>query len=95
LRFLHFFLADTADRFFFFFFLHFFFAGAEVGSKQAVSKHLGVLDRAGLVESRRKGREVRYSVRTERLDAATRSMAELAADWDKRLQTIKRVAEAR
>jgi ArsR family transcriptional regulator, cadmium/lead-responsive transcriptional repressor len=64
-------------------------------TRQAVSKHLRVLDRAGLVESHREGREVRYSVRTERLDKATRSMAELAADWDSRLQRIKRLAESR
>ena len=64
-------------------------------TRQAVSKHLAVLDRAGLVESRREGREVRYSVRPDRLDAATRSMAEVAATWDKRLQAIKRLAEAR
>jgi DNA-binding transcriptional ArsR family regulator len=70
-------------------------AGDSPLTRQAVSKHLGVLDRAGLVESRREGREVRYAVRAERLNAATRSMAELAADWDERLQAIKRLAEAR
>jgi DNA-binding transcriptional ArsR family regulator len=64
-------------------------------TRQAVSKHLAVLDRAGLVESRREGREVRYSVRPDRLDQATRSMAEVAATWDRRLRTIKRLAEAR
>jgi DNA-binding transcriptional ArsR family regulator len=70
-------------------------AGDSPLTRQAVSKHLRVLDRAGLVESQKQGREVRYSVRAERLNAATRSMAELAADWDNRLQTIKRLAEDR
>ena len=32
-------------------------------TRQAVAKHLAVLDRAGLVEGRRQGREVRYVVR--------------------------------
>ncbi len=64
-------------------------------TRQAVSKHLAVLDRAGLVGSRREGREVRYSVRPNRLDEVTRSMAEVAATWDRRLQTIKSLAEAR
>ena len=64
-------------------------------TRQAVAKHLTVLGRAGLVKSRREGREVRYSVRPDRLDEVTRSMAEVAATWDKRLQTIKRLAEAR
>ena len=69
-------------------------AGELPVSRVAVVKHLAVLDRAGLVESRREGREVRYTVRPERLDAAVRSMAEVAASWDRRLQRIKRIAEA-
>ncbi|MGP3915048.1 ArsR/SmtB family transcription factor [Nonomuraea sp. 10N515B] len=63
-------------------------------TRQAVAKHLAVLDRAGLVEARRDGREVRYSVRPERLDAAVRAMADVAARWDARLQRIKQIAEA-
>lgn len=63
-------------------------------SRPAVIKHLVVLDRAGLVERRRHGREVRYTVRPERLDATARRMAEVAAAWDKRLAAIKRMAEA-
>jgi ArsR family transcriptional regulator, cadmium/lead-responsive transcriptional repressor len=63
-------------------------------TRQAMAKHLAVLERAGLVESRREGREVRFSVRPERLDAAAQSMAQVAAAWDQRLQAIKRIAEA-
>ncbi|MFI6981117.1 ArsR/SmtB family transcription factor [Embleya sp. NPDC050154] len=63
-------------------------------SRQAVVKHLAVLDAAGLVSGGRVGREVRYTVRPEALDATARWMASLAADWDLRLATIKRIAEA-
>ncbi|MFI5963309.1 ArsR/SmtB family transcription factor [Streptomyces asoensis] len=63
-------------------------------SRQAVVKHLAVLDAAGLVSGARVGREVRYAVRPAALDATARWMASLAADWDRRLATIKRVAEA-
>ena len=63
-------------------------------TRQAVTKQLGVLDRAGLVEGRRQGREVRYSVRSERLSDATRSLAQVAEEWDERLVAIKRIAEA-
>ncbi len=63
-------------------------------TRQAVAKHLAVLDRAGLVESSRHGREVRYSVRPAHLDLAVRAMAKVAARWDARLDTIKRIAEA-
>ncbi len=62
-------------------------------SRVAVVKHLAVLDRAGLVEGRREGREVRYTVRTEPLDETARWMAGLGAQWDARLAAIKRLAE--
>ncbi len=64
-------------------------------TRQAVAKHLAILDRAGLVESKRTGREVRYSVRPEHLDVAALAMARVAARWDARLDAIKRVAESR
>jgi DNA-binding transcriptional ArsR family regulator len=69
-------------------------AGELPVSRVAVIKHLAVLDRAGLVESRRRGREVLYTVRPERLDATARWMAGLASEWDARLAAIKRMAEA-
>ena len=69
-------------------------AGELPVTRQAVAKHLAVLDRAGLVEGRRQGREVRYAIRPQRRDAATRSMAQVAAEWDARLAAIKRIAEA-
>ena len=68
-------------------------AGELPVSRVAVVKHLAVLDRAGLVQGRRAGREVRYTVRTEPLDATARWMAGVASQWDARLATIKRMAE--
>ena len=63
-------------------------------SRPAVIKHLNVLDRAGLVQGRRSGREVRFTVRPERLDATARWLAAVASQWDARLAAIKRIAEA-
>jgi DNA-binding transcriptional ArsR family regulator len=63
-------------------------------TRQAVAKQLAVLDRVGLVEARRRGREVRYSVRPARLRAAARTLAEVAEEWDARLESIKRIAES-
>jgi DNA-binding transcriptional ArsR family regulator len=63
-------------------------------TRQAVVKHLNVLDAAGLVSGSRVGREVRYAVRPEALNATARWMAALAVDWDRRLARIKRIAEA-
>ena len=63
-------------------------------TRQAVAKHLAVLDRVGLVKGRRSGREVRYAISPERLDAAAEAMARVAAQWDRRLVRIKRLAES-
>lgn len=64
-------------------------------SRPAVIKHLGVLDRAGLVTRRRAGREVRYRVEPARLDATARRIADLAVAWDTRLAALKAIAEDR
>jgi len=69
-------------------------AGQVPFSRQAVSKHLVVLERARLISRRKQGREVLYQVESDRLDQAARAMAELATQWDRRLDAIKRLAEA-
>jgi DNA-binding transcriptional ArsR family regulator len=62
-------------------------------TRQAVAKHLAVLEAAGLVTHRKEGREVLYDVRTDRMREAARALVQVAGDWDRRLQTIKRLAE--
>lgn len=62
-------------------------------TRQGVVKHLGALDRAGLVAGHRRGREVRYQVRPEPLSATARWLEQVAAQWDARLAMIKRIAE--
>jgi DNA-binding transcriptional ArsR family regulator len=69
-------------------------AGEVPFSRQAVMKHLAVLEAAGLIRRHKQGREVRYQVDAGRLDEATQDMARLAQDWDRRLGAIKRLAEA-
>jgi DNA-binding transcriptional ArsR family regulator len=63
-------------------------------TRQAVSKHLAVLERAGLVDSTPQGRQMTYCIRAEEFDQATRSIAAVAARWDRRLRRIKAIAEA-
>jgi DNA-binding transcriptional ArsR family regulator len=63
-------------------------------TRQAVSKHLAVLERAGLVSSAPQGRQMTYCIRAEEFDQATRSIAAVAARWDRRLRRIKDIAEA-
>ncbi|MFJ3900142.1 ArsR/SmtB family transcription factor [Streptomyces sp. NPDC090025] len=62
-------------------------------SRQAIVKHLAVLDAAGLVTAARVGREVRYTVRPDTIDATARRLSALASQWDRRLAAIKRAAE--
>lgn len=62
-------------------------------SRPAIVKHLNVLDQAGLVGSRKVGRDVLYSPRAERLAATARRMSDLASAWDTRLAALKKLAE--
>ncbi|HZB68279.1 MAG TPA: metalloregulator ArsR/SmtB family transcription factor [Ornithinibacter sp.] len=62
-------------------------------TRQAVAKHLGVLDRAGLVRVTPTGREKRYRVDDVQLSRAVAQMASVGSTWDARLQRIKRIAE--
>ncbi|GII05151.1 ArsR/SmtB family transcription factor [Planobispora takensis] len=63
-------------------------------TRQAVAKHLGVLDRAGLVRATPAGREKRYRVEEAQLTRAVAQLASVGSAWDARLQRIKRIAEA-
>ena len=62
-------------------------------TRQAVSKHLAVLERAGLIEGAKLGREMRYTVRPQRLDDAAQAIGLVASRWDRRLRAIKQLAE--
>lgn len=62
-------------------------------TRQAVAKHLGVLDRVGLVNVAPAGREMRYQVDDAQLARAAAQLADVGATWDRRLQRIKRIAE--
>ncbi len=59
-------------------------------TRQAVAKHLAALNQAGLVESRREGRETLYQLTPAPLGAAMDWMASVGADWDARLASLRR-----
>ena len=63
-------------------------------TRQAVAKHLDVLDRAGLVHATAVGREKRYRVDEAQLARAVAQLASVGATWDARLRRIKRIAES-
>lgn len=62
-------------------------------TRQAVTKHLEVLERSGLVASRRAGRERAWTIDAARL-AETRSWLDaLSARWDTRLERLRALVE--
>jgi predicted transcriptional regulator len=63
-------------------------------TRQAIAKHLGVLDRVGLVHATPTGRERRYRVDEAQLARAVAQLSSVGAAWDARLRRIKRIAEA-
>ncbi|MEU6980227.1 MULTISPECIES: metalloregulator ArsR/SmtB family transcription factor [unclassified Streptomyces] len=62
-------------------------------TRQAVAKHLGVLDRVGLVHGTPSGRERRYEVDEAQLARAVAQLSAVGETWDARLRRIKRIAE--
>jgi DNA-binding transcriptional ArsR family regulator len=63
-------------------------------TRQAVSKHLAVLDRVGLVHAAPAGRERLYAVDEEQLAKAVAQLSAVGSTWDARLRRIKQIAEA-
>lgn len=62
-------------------------------TRQAVAKHLVVLDRVGLVRGSAAGREKQFRVDQVQLARAVEQLATVGATWDARLRRIKRIAE--
>ncbi len=62
-------------------------------TRQGVAKHLGVLDRVGLVRATPAGREKRYRVDDAQLARAVAQLSSVGTAWDARLRRIKRIAE--
>jgi DNA-binding transcriptional ArsR family regulator len=58
-------------------------------TRQAVAKHLAALREAGLVESRREGRETLYSLNPGPLDDAVSWIARVGEEWDARLAALR------
>ncbi|GAA1680137.1 hypothetical protein GCM10009830_28960 [Glycomyces endophyticus] len=63
-------------------------------TRQAVAKHLAVLDRVGLVHAATAGRERRYRVDEAQLARAVAQLTAVGDAWDSRMERIKRLAES-
>lgn len=63
-------------------------------TRQAVAKHLAVLDRVGLVYVTPAGREQHYRIDDAQLARAVAQLSAVGAEWDGRLERIKQIAES-
>lgn len=66
--------------------------GANV-TRQAIVKHLQVLEHAGLVSHRKRGREVLYALETRRLADARAFLDTISAGWDRALDRLRQLVE--
>src|ERR1700677_4399132 len=62
-------------------------------TRQAITKHLGVLAAAGLVRDLKVGRQRLWEFEPAQLDEARRSLGGIARQWDPPLAKLKRAAE--
>jgi DNA-binding transcriptional ArsR family regulator len=67
--------------------------GARV-SRQAITKHLHALERAGLVHGDRAGREQIWTLRPERLGDAQRYLDRISQQWDDALLRLQAFVES-
>ena len=67
-------------------------AGSAV-TRQAITKHLNVLEGAGLVRGSRQGRERVWEFEVARLQEARRCIDEISQQWDRALQRLQMFVE--
>ena len=63
-------------------------------SRQAIAKHLAVLEAVGVVKGVRAGRELRFEVLGAQLRDTAATLEHIGRDWEARLAEIKRIAES-
>ena len=62
-------------------------------TRQAITKHLQVLEKAGLVRSARSGRESLYAFRPEQIDEAKAYLDTVSRQWDEALSRLRALVE--
>ena len=62
-------------------------------TRQAVTKHLIVLEDAGLVRGSRQGRERVWELRTRQLEDARRVLDTISQRWDEALERLRAMVE--
>src|SRR5262245_31595643 len=62
-------------------------------TRQAITKHLRVMEHAGLVHSTQRGRESVWELEEKRLAEARRHLQTISAQWDETLGRLKAFVE--
>jgi len=62
-------------------------------TRQAIRKHLDVLERAGLVEASWRGRESLWELQPRALEVARRYLDAVSTRWDRALERLRAVVE--
>ncbi len=62
-------------------------------TRQAVTKHLRVLEGAGIVKSVKKGRESHFELAPQKIDDAKKWLDVLSAQWDDALERLRDLVE--
>ncbi|HXU64464.1 MAG TPA: metalloregulator ArsR/SmtB family transcription factor [Polyangia bacterium] len=68
-------------------------AGGAKVTRQAIVKHLQVLEGAGLVTHEKRGREVLYALDPQRLADARAFLDLVSTSWDRALQRLRHLVE--
>jgi DNA-binding transcriptional ArsR family regulator len=66
--------------------------GARV-TRQAIQKHLQVLENAGLVAHKKRGREVLYSLEARRIQEAQAFLEAISASWERAINRLREMVE--
>lgn len=62
-------------------------------TRQAITKHLDVMERAGLVRSNRRGRERVWQLEQRRVQQARRYLDVISRQWDEKLARLRAFVE--
>jgi DNA-binding transcriptional ArsR family regulator len=68
-------------------------AGSDL-TRQAITKHLRILEEVGLVQAERRGREIRFTFLPQPMDEARRYLELVSRRWDQALARLKALVEA-
>jgi DNA-binding transcriptional ArsR family regulator len=62
-------------------------------TRQAITRHLRILESTGLVTHEKRGREVLYALETRRLQEARAFLDAISMSWDRAIDRLRRMVE--